>query len=495
MTPDSDASEDAPPDSQAASSTHGSLRSRVSYNASARLAGRVGGALISLFALRLVTHHYGPSRWGEVVAAAALANFFVGVCDFGVMRIVSREMVRTRDGEAAIYGSGLLAGIAVSTGAMAVMAAADLAIYAAHPHLRSLTLVLVLSLPPNAIWLISSAVLVARARNDARGFIDVTSSAFLLAATEITLSAMLGVAGYLWMTVAADVATAALALGIARHYVRPTFRGSRLRVRKLLRQASPLGWSQALVNVAIQADVILLTLMASLATVGAFGVALQLAIFGASVPPMLTAAMLPKFVDGSPQRRQRLSQRAFDVLVSAGAILPVAALLFARSTMILLAGERFAGGTTALVLLSFYVAFLCPAAVFLDGLVYLQAEKTVLRVLLCGTVVTLVIAGSTIPFGAGTAAAVALASGSAVTALLGARTFRRVAGFSLRLHVGARSILIAAIMAGVYLAIHLGNGYSASRGWLMLPELTAVVVVYGLLCIAASYWRRSPRLG
>ena len=115
-------------------------------------------------------------------------------------------------------------------------------------------------------------------------FIDLTSSLFLLGAAGATVAAALGVAGYLWLTVAADVATALLGLGIARHYVRADFRSGRQQVRELIRRAAPLGISQVLISVAVQVDVVLLSLMASLATVGKFGVALQLAVFGTADP-------------------------------------------------------------------------------------------------------------------------------------------------------------------------------------------------------------------
>ena len=386
----------------------------MSYNASTRLIGRVAGAVLSLVALRIVTHDFGPVRWGEVVAASAFANLFVGLCDFGLTRIVSREMATAGADDSAIYGGGLLAGLVVSCVAMIVMTAADFAVYSSHPSLRTLTLVLVVSLPPNAAWVLSGAVLIAKSRNDARGVIDVTSSLFLLGAAGATVAAALGVAGYLWLTVAADTATAALGLAIARHYAHADFRSGRHRVGELIRQAAPLGMSQALMSIAVQVDVVLLSLLVPLATVGTFGVALQLAVFGTAVPPMLTAAILPKFVDGSFERRQRLAQRSFDLLSSAGAALPLAAIVFARPAVMLVAGQRFASGATPLIVLSFYAALSCPAAVFMDGLVYLKAERAVLKITILATVTILAVAGSAIPFFAARAAAIALVAGAAV---------------------------------------------------------------------------------
>jgi O-antigen/teichoic acid export membrane protein len=462
------------------------LRTRVSYNASTRLIGRVAGAVLSLVALRIITHDFGPVRWGEVVAASAFANLFVGLCDFGLTRIVSREMATPGADEPAIYGGGLLAGLIVSLVAMAVMTTADFAVYAAHPHLRTLTLVLVASLPPNAAWVISGAVLIARARNDARGVIDVTSSLFLLGAAGATVAAALGVAGYLWLTVAADGATAMLGLGIARHYVRADFRSGRHRVAHLLQRAAPLGVSQAVMSVAVQVDVVLLSLLVPLSTVGTFGLALQLAVFGTAIPPMLTAAILPKFIDGSFERRRRLAQRAFDVLTSGGAALPLAAIIFARPVVLLIAGRGFASGATPLILLSCYAALACPAAVFVDGLVYLGAERAVLRITLLASVTVLAVAGATIPFFGGTAAAVALIAGSVVVVVWGAAAFRQTAGFGVSVAKSARFMLVSALLIAIYVVLHLAAGYVPRGGWLVIPEMLALFAIYGALAFAAS---------
>jgi O-antigen/teichoic acid export membrane protein len=446
----------------------------------------VAGAVLSLVALRIITHDFGAVRWGEVVAASAFANLFVGLCDFGLTRIVSREMATPGADESAIYGGGLLAGLIVSFVAMAVMTTADFAVYASHPHLRTLTLVLVVSLPPNAAWVISGAVLIARARNDARGVIDVTSSLFLLGAAGVTVAAALGVAGYLWLTIAADGATAVLGLGIARHYVRADFRSGRHRVRELIRRAAPLGTSQALMSVAVQVDVVLLSLLAPLATVGTFGVALQLAVFGTAIPSMLTAAILPKFIDGTSERRQGLAQRAFDVLTSAGAALPLAAIVFARPTMVLIGGRGFAGGATSLIVLSFYAALSCPAAVFIDGLVYLREEATVLRIILWATITILAVAACTTPFFAATGSAVALVIGTAVIVVWGAAAFRRAAGFSVSLAKTARFVLVSALLTAIYLVLHLTAGYAPRGGWRVIPEMILLLGIYGSLAFGTS---------
>jgi O-antigen/teichoic acid export membrane protein len=459
-------------------SSLGTTRARVSYNFSTRLVGRGAGAVITLVALRLTTHYFGPARWGAVVAASAFANLFVGLCDFGVTRIISREMAAKESDESAVYGAGLIAGMLVSVASMAVMTAGALLVYIHRPDLRSLCLILVLSLPPNAFWLISGAVLIAKARNDVRGVIDAASSIFLLAAAGSTVAAALAASGYLWLTVLADAVTAVLGLALARRHVRADFRSGARRTRDILSKAAAIGTSQALYSIAVQTDVVLLSLFVSTSRLGEFGVAFQVAIFGAALPPILTAAILPKFVDAPPDRQLRLVQRAFDALILAAAAVPLLALLFGKGVIIAIAGRSFIGGTTPLILLSCFTALAFPATLFLDGLVYVRTEKAVLGTIAIGAVANLGAAAIVIPLFGADAAALVMTGGNAAILASGAVLFRRASGLRISLRRGISFVAVATLLAGACAALHFSERIDASTGWLMVPEAAAVIVAY-----------------
>jgi O-antigen/teichoic acid export membrane protein len=461
----------------------------VSYNASTRLVGRGAGALISIVALRLTTHYFGPARWGAVVAASAFANLFVGLCDFGVTRIVSREIAAEASDAQAVYGAGLIGGMLVSVVSMAVMTAAALIVYMHRPELRTFSLILVLSLPPNAFWVISGAVLIAKARNDVRGVIDAASSLFLLAAAGTTVAAVLAAGGYLWLTVLADASTALLGLGLARRHLRADFRSGARKVKSILVKAAPIGTSQALSGIAIQTDVVLLSLFASASTLGKFGVAFQMAIFGAALPPILTAAILPKFVDAPRERQQRLIQRAFDTLILVAAAIPLLALLFAKGVILAIAGRSFAGGTTPLIILSCFAALSFPATLFVDSLLYVRAEAAVLRTIVAGTVANLVSAAVTIPLFGADAAALVMAGSSAVVVACGAYLFHRRSGLSISLWRATSFVTVAIVLGGIYTALHIWEKFDTSSGWLMLPEIAVLTVIYLSLSAAAGATR------
>jgi O-antigen/teichoic acid export membrane protein len=229
---------------------------------------------------------------------------------------------------------------------------------------------------------------------------------------------------------------------------------------------------------AVQTDVVLLSLFASASKLGEFGVAFQIAIFGAALPPILTAAILPKFVDAPRQRQQRLVQRAFDALILAAAAVPLLALLFGKGVIIAIAGRNFTGGTTPLVLLSCFAALAFPGTLFLDGLVYVRSERGVLRTIVMGSAANLVAAAVAIPLFGADAAALVMTTGNAVILASGAVLFRRASGLRISLRRSASFLAVAALLAGTSTALHLLDRIDASTGWLMLPEVAAVIIAY-----------------
>jgi len=415
-----------------------------------------------------------------------MANLFVGVCDFGLLKVIAREIAADRPGERSVYGAGILGVLAVSVLASGVMAAACVVVYFDHPEIRSLSLVLVLSIVPNGFWVISSAAFVGKARNDARAVVDVLSSLFLVGAAGATVAASLATSGYVWLTVLADAATALLSMGLARLYLTADFRSGRHRVIALVRQAAPLGVSQVLVSTYTQTEVILLALFVTSRSVGEFGVAFQMVLFGIAVPPTLTAAILPKFVDAPADRQARLLQRSLDVLVAAGAALPLFALVFARGLILLVSGPKFLGATTALVVLACFATATFAATVFLDALVYVRAESKVLRATAITTVANLAAAAAVIPFYGIDGAAVVLLGSAVLVCVLAGLEFRRTSTVWVSLKQPVRYLCTAGLLAGACWLAHATTGVSASTGLVMIPEAIGLAVVYGAGVLAVG---------
>ncbi len=472
------------------------FRNRISYNALIRLSGRLVGAAVTVVGLHLVTTYFGPSTWGLVVAAMALANLFVGLCDFGVARIVSRDVAARPDEAPRVYGAGILAALGNSFAGVAVMAITAYFLYEHRPAVKTLALILLWSLPANALWVTGGAVLVAKARNDTRAILDLGSSILLLIGTIASIELGFGSRGYVLFTVIADLVTAVLALTLARRYLRMKLRGTLARVHRTLRAAQPVGGSVALSSVYLQGDIILLSFVAGASAVGVFGVAYQIALFVSSVPSMLMAAVLPKFLVGDHHRRRALAQRALDMLCLAGGGVALVIAVFSRSILTLISGDRFVTAAPSLAILGVYAAMSFPTAVFVDGLVFVGQQRRLVPLFGVVSAVNVVFAAVLVPLYGAMGTAMTLLVSAVVMLALASMHYSRATHSHLswraplRFSSTAIACFIGVRIVGSVTSLHSGTS------WLTLFELFVVAAVYAstsLLVGGRSLLRSSSR--
>ena len=448
-----------------------------------RLLGRAAGGAISLVALHIGTHYFGPARWGPIVAATAFVAVFAAASDFGVQQIASRDLAAPGADSRAILGAALAAVPITALPATAVAAAIDFAVYAGHPGIRTLVLLLLATVPCTALWLVSSSVFVARARNDVRALLDVGSSALVLAAISIVGASHAGSDTYLALVTVSTAATAGGALVLARRYVVPSMSGGAQTAWQLVRRSAPLGLTYSSNALYGQVDTVLVALLTTTSSLAAFGVASQIAGFVAAVPAMLMAAVTPHFMRQGADGRKVLVQRSFDTLVTIAAALPLVAVLFARGAISAVAGGRYAAAGTPLVLLVGAGALGFPTAVYGHGLVLVGAERRVPRGVYAALVVNVVGNLVAVPLAGITGAGIVMVGSEATLLVLRARAFRSAAGFGPSLQHAAIAIVAAGTLAGAYATSHVGFGLQTGHGLAMIPE---AVILCG--CYAALTW-------
>ncbi len=466
-------------------------RRLIAYNAGFRVVGRVGGGVLSLVALHLATHYFGPRYWATVVAAVAYVSIFVPASDLGIAAIASRELARRDSTERTIYGAAIVGSLLSSLGGSGIMAAVGSLIYLGHPTVRAFAYLLAPLIIATAVWTASSAVLVAHSRNDIRAVIDVSSSVVLLGGVILVSHLRLGREAYLGAVVASSASAAVLGLAFARRYVRPSFKGARSTVAKLWSSARSVAIAQMLAAVYLRADTILLFLMSGMASVAFYGVAFQLAIFAMSVPGILMSAVLPAYISASTERREQLLQAALDVAVSLAAITPLLVGLLAAPMVRLVAGSHFLPAVPLLAILGGAIALALPNGVFYSALILDGHERLVMRTV--GTVTAVNIIGNLafIPlFGASAAAGVMIVSELAAVVANG-RAYRRATTRFPSMKQSAVSVSVAAAISAVLEVVRRATRLGLEGGALaMMAQAVAALVAYLVALFIIRRWLR-----
>lgn len=456
-------------------------RGRIGYNALARLGGRAAGGAVSLIALHIGTHYFGPSRWGPIVAAVAFVAVFASASDFGVQVIASRELSTPGVDERALFGTALAAVPFTALPAIVVAVVLDLVLYAGHPEIRTLVLILVGTVPCTALWLVSASVFVARSRNDVRALLDLGSSSLVLGSIVVVAASRGGSDLYLLLVTLATALTSIAALLLARRYVVPQMRSTWASSWKLVKRSAPLGLTYSSNALYGQVDTILVALLTTTGALAAFGVASQVAGFVAAVPAMLMAAVTPHFMRKQASERQALFQRSFDALVLVAVVLPLLAALFAHSAVSAIAGGRYLTATIPLVLLVSASALAFPSAVFGHGLVLVGAERQVPRTVYAALAVNLVANLVAVPLDGITGAAFAMVVSEAALLVLRARSFRVATGFAPSSARAVHAVVAAGTLAALYVTCDLVLGVRMGHGVVALFEALAVMAAYAVL--------------
>ena len=322
-------------------------RSRISYNAASRFAGRTLGGLISLVALHLAANYFGPSGWGPIAGALAFIGLLTSLADFGVGSILSRDLV-TSNSPRELLASGLAAALGLSMAATIVAGIGGGIAFAGLPVTRSLVFVLLPTIPATAVFAALSAVLIAESRNDVRAIFDVVSSLLPLAGVLVLVSLRSGPEGYAALVSATSVVMVFVGLLAATRYVNPDFRAVAKRTFGVLRDALPLGLSQLTGVIYLRIDTLLVVAFLSASQVGYYAVDTRVAAFFAATAGILTVAATPAFLRKDLAGWRQLTSRLVRLLAAGGLVVVLIGIFLPHLILEIVAGGRFGPAAAAL---------------------------------------------------------------------------------------------------------------------------------------------------
>jgi len=470
-------------------------RTRIAYGASARLVGRLAGGVVSLLALHYAARYFGPLGWGQITAALAWVSMLAAIGSPGVATLAMREIARPGNNRGSVYWTALIAAGIVSLGAAVVAGAAGSAIYHSQPLAMRLVLIMLPSIPLSAMFLVAGAALAAVGRQDVRATLDVLSSVALLAATLAVVGTRSGSSAYAALYDASLLVSAALALALSRRRIRPTTVRGTGDTRSFLRTAAPLGQVDILSAVYFRADSLLLFFVKGASALAVYGVAYQAAAFLMSSPTFLTGALLPDYMAADSARRDRLAERALDVMVTVALPLPLFVTLFAKPFIAIIVGDRYAGAAVLLSILSGSILLIFINSFLFQMAVLGGAERRMWKPLAVVTFANLAANGVGIPLFGAPGAAWAMVASELAGVFLYWRVYRTTVHHVLRLGYPLSIAASVCVLGAVCLAIHLSLHVGVGNRWAAVPRGAILLACYGgLVALCEQMRKRRSRL-
>lgn len=448
------------------------LSEKIALNSSVQAARQVVLGITGIVSVAVATRYLTIDQYGGILAALVLIGLLSFATDFGVAGIVVRAMARDPENETAIQSSAFWVWTALTVPtALAILLISQIAYPGPGGQTtREATLVLMSIFPLMPF----AGVALIRAAVDQR--VWVTSISSMIART-VALGVLIAVAALDLGPMAITVAFACgwvfdQALSVV--FVRPKIRFGvglhRARIWGLVVAAVPLGLVLIINGLYFRLDAFLISLLGTQHDLAVYGVAYKAFESFLAFPEFVMVTLLPVLarLHFSEARFQELVQKAFTMMVLMA--LPIAGFaLLGKQAMVVLAGEKYAGGGLVLGLMMVAVALSCVQAVFGNTLVTQGRQKMLLRVSLTVLAINALVNFAAIPLFGDVGAASALVATELLSLVLTAEVYHRhaplprvekplrtAAALAALVAVAAACVAVSSTTPGMLVAIALG---------------------------------------
>jgi O-antigen/teichoic acid export membrane protein len=337
------------------------------------LGGQIGTKAVNFFYLLFLARNLGVAGFGQYVLALSWVAIFSTVSEFGLDRLVLRELSRSPEKRQVYLGNviGLrlfLAVLAYLTGVFLI----GLVGYSWTNFVNMM--VLSLSLFPQTVLQAYTSVFNSQEKMWFSGAIN-----FLLA----LLTAVVGCGGVKLYGLAG--ALVAVSVGLVLVLVLGVYLGKKLQLelawefdfyfwQRLLREAWPIGLLAILAMVYLRSNLTILARLTNDYLAGLYGSAFKLVDLGVVLPQALTLALFPAFSRWMIKdlgRLKKIYRRGLAVLVASSLPLVFLSVFFPRLIVFLIYGEDYLQAGSVLFVLSlalpFFFANALPANVILNS--------------------------------------------------------------------------------------------------------------------------------
>jgi O-antigen/teichoic acid export membrane protein len=330
----------------------------LAANMAAVVTGKAATAVAGLLTVVVLTRHLGPTEFGYYRTVLTYSAFAAVLGDSGLYMVTLRRMSQDSAHAARVLGNALPLRV-ITTGSVLLAAAALAWLTPYDSSVKWGTLIgaaIYTCLQASDFLIAAFQSVLKQARN---AVAEVTGAVVTLAAVSILTLTHVGALPMLGATLLGAITALGISIRLVRRLV--PFRVSfELPLwRQYLIAGLPLAGSQILGMAMLRGDSLLLSLFQPAAAVGLYGVSSKLFEITTSVPYILAGLMMPALTVSAVRDRTEFSRQLGSTLDAAavyGVGVVIAFAPFADRLLALIAGERFAAGAPALVVISFAVA-------------------------------------------------------------------------------------------------------------------------------------------
>ncbi|HKN94503.1 MAG TPA: oligosaccharide flippase family protein [Thermoleophilaceae bacterium] len=450
-------------------------------------AGRLVNAGLGLVGVAIASRYLGVDAYGALVAGVALSGIVSVLTDLGIWNTGVREIAKRPEDAQGTLSALLTLGLCLSIFAAGIGALLAFIIYSSpHEELtRRAALLLMTTVVLSAPAGVISAYFTARQQAFLGMVGSVASSVFQLGGLVLADALGFSFTGVVLVYVAASSFQFLVMLALAAGKVRMVPSRDVRRVRRLVKDAAPLGGAMIVHNLYWRIDIVLLSVIATSTQVALYGISYKFVDALVVLPVFITVTLLPEFARTAVDQRERFQSivaKSFGIMQVGTLAMAVLFVEFAKEIVSIVGGSSFDGAATVLQILMIGVTLTYLGSTFAQALVAAEKQKNLLRIALLLLPLNVALNAGLIPLWGAKGAATAFAATELLhfSALL--FLYRKLAAIPLP-ERGPQVLLAAGLMAAVALLKPLLPTDSASPGVVLVVGGALSVTVY----VAALY--------
>ena len=371
---------------------HRSTVRALTFNMASIVVGKIVAVMIGLVSIALITRALGPDGYGAYRTILTFVSFVSIGSDLGLQVVVLRELGRPGRDASRLMGAALLLRLLISAAVLTTGALVSLLM----PYDTEIVRGILVAAPYYVIFqsaMMLQSVFQRHLRQGMQALSETAGGLVMLGLVWLAVQAGGDVVPMVAAMLGGGVVQIAIAWGLARR-----LQPFRLTVdtaiwRELLVTGLPIAGSRVILSIILRGDVLLLSLLATDAAVGLYGVPSKMfeilitlaVLFNGMLMPMMVAALAKQDLRSASDTA---GHALTAMVIFGGGVIAVFA-AFPREVLSVVAGAEFAPAAPALTIVGVAIAANAMAQVYRHMLTAMDNQRHALVVDCVGLVVAL----------------------------------------------------------------------------------------------------------
>ncbi|OGI24922.1 MAG: hypothetical protein A3J76_00200 [Candidatus Moranbacteria bacterium RBG_13_45_13] len=337
-----------------------SLPRRIAYNAIFTSAAKIGGTVLALVGIGLITRYLGKEGFGDYSTVLAFFAFFSAISDLGLYAISTREISRPGSDEKNILGNVFAIRLVVS---FLILAVSPILVFF-FPYSAGVKMGIVIAA---LAYVFSSgySVLIGlfqkRLAMDRVAIGEFVGKIVQLAVIILAVKGNLGFLAVVSSLFFNMLVSFAVIYFWSKKYITFSLKFDFAAWKRFLKESYPVGISAVIVFAYFKLDTILLSILRTSADVGIYNAAYKVLENIAFFPAMFVGLVMPimsRYIFDEWDKFEKIADKTFKIFLILTVPLVIGAVFLAKNIIGLIGGAGFSDSVLVLKILSFAMAFI-----------------------------------------------------------------------------------------------------------------------------------------